>query len=41
MKMISYSHANKTHFYKKGFALRPKPNVELFTTVAKLSELSS
>ena len=30
IKMISYSHANKTHFHKKGSELRPRPNVELF-----------
>ena len=38
MKMISYSHANKTHFHKKGFVQRPRPNVKLFMTGAKLSE---
>ena len=38
---LSYSHANKTHFHKRGFALRPRPNVELFIIGAKLSELSS
>ena len=24
MKMVFYSHANKTHFHKKGFELKPR-----------------
>ena len=38
IKMISYSHVNKTYFHKRGFALRPRPNVKLFMRGAKLSE---
>ena len=32
MKMISYSHANKTHFHKKGFTLGLVVKVRVFGT---------
>ena len=32
MKMMSYSHANKTHFHKKGFTLGLVVKVRVFGT---------